>query len=123
MEHLGKLPIVGQVIGQVIPILGLVTVAKQMIPKESQYVVHAIRALFNPFCFFSIKEFEGSLPNDFYTDIQLHLESCKAYNKAQSVTLFRKPNTVSVTMRLADSADVVVDVYKVRNPRHGSSLS
>lgn len=119
MEHLGKLmkvPIVGQAMGQLFPLLGVVAVIKQTMPSEGReaasYCRRVIKGLLNPFCYFAINEFEGSLPNDLYRDIHLHLESRKAYNKAKRVTLFRQPNTSSVTMRLADSNDVVVDVYK-----------
>lgn len=118
MEHLGKLkvPGVGQAMGQLFPLLGLMTVIRQTMPPEGHealnYCRRALSGLLNPFCFFTVNEFEGSLPNDLYKDIHLHLESCKAYSKAKRVTLFRKPNTAGVTMRLADSSDVIVDIYQ-----------
>lgn len=119
MEHLAKLslPNVGQAMGQLFPLLGLITVVKQTMPSEGHealgHVRRAVRTLLNPFCFFTINEFEGNLRNDLYNDIHLHLESCKAYNKAKRVTLFRQPKSSSIAMRLSDSSDVVVDKYKV----------
>lgn len=119
MERLAKLkvPNVSQAMGQLFPLLGLITVIKQTMPPEGHealnYCRRALRSLLNPFCFYTINEFEGNLPNDLYKDVHLHLESCKAYNKAKRVTLFRQPNSSSITMRLSDSSDVIVDTYKV----------
>lgn len=83
MEHLGKLkvPGVGQAMGQLFPLLGLMTVIRQTMPPEGHealnYCRRALSGLLNPFCFFTVNEFEGSLPNDLYKDIHLHLESLK----------------------------------------------
>jgi hypothetical protein len=119
MERLAKLkvPHLSQAMGQLFPLLGLITVIKQTMPPEGHEALHycrrALRSLLDPFCFYTINEFEGHLPNDLYQDIHLHLESCKAYSKAKRVSLFRQPKSPNITMRLSDSSDVVVDTYKV----------
>lgn len=118
MERLAKLkvPHLSQAMGQLFPLLGLITVIKQTMPPGGHEALHycrrALRSLLDPFCFYTINEFEGHLPNDLYQDIHLHLESCKAYSKAKRVSLFRQAKSPNITMRLADSSDVVVDTYK-----------
>lgn len=118
MEHLGKLNLqnMGQAMGQLFPLLGLITVIKQAMPAESREAVNHLRSvlrnLLDPFCFLTVTEFEGSLPNELYNDIHLYLESCKAYNKAKRVTMFRQPKSDNITMRLSNSDDAIVDTYK-----------
>lgn len=107
----------GQAMGQVIPLLGLMTVIRQTIPPEGHSVVRfcsgVVREWLNPFCVYNVPEFEASMPNDLYRDVQLHLESCRAFGKARKMTLLRLQNSKVLTMRLASSSDIVVDTYKV----------
>lgn len=121
MEQLAKLrvPNVQQAASQLFPLLGLITLIRQTMPPEGHEALRSLsgfmRNLLSPFCIITVNEFEGNLPNDFYNDVHLHLESFKAHNKAKNLTVFRQPKSLTITMRLSSSNDVIVDKYKVHH--------